>query len=691
MKKFLITFLSLTSFFFFAAPTFAATTFSTGLVGLWSFDGADVAGTTAYDRSGSGNNGAYVGTPSKTAGKLGQAFNFKASSGVSVTDNASLKFGTGNFTVSVWVNDAATQPASLPAIINKNTGDLTSGSAAVGWGIIWYNTTYYNFIVGDGTANIVRISFTPITHNTWHLLTATVGSTYITLYEDGARVNQAARAITGSIDTTNALSIGRWDVFARNWNGSADDVRIYNRELSASEVVQLYKLGGGKVNDSQTTKNSSGLVGVWSFDGPDIVGTTAYDRSGQGNDGTLQGSTPLLVGKIGQAINLNGSTRCMDANANNNSLKISNGTISSWIKTSGAGSSYRGIVVKQSAYGIFLKDNIFGAYDWGSGAWRPSTYPAITDNKWHFVAMTLQVGVTGGTTLYVDGVAAGTVTISSVASQNVSIAIGAGLNPCSGNQVFTGAIDDARVYNRVFSPSEILQLYKLGNATVNASQTTKLTTGLIGLWSFDGQDMSGTQAYDRSGSWNNGTLVASPTKVAGKLGQGLRFDSVNQYAAISSSPASNIAVTTISFWANIPTTLTSSNGRIIEKGYNVEWSVTMGSTQDGKIYFYPRVRNVSADGISTPYVTNQWAHYVFVIDSEGNRIYVNGVLAVNRVQSGETASNGTALIYIARAGNGSTSYPQKFSIDDVRIYNRALSASEVSQLYMLGTNVINSR
>jgi len=71
------------------------------------------------------------------------------------------------------------------------------------------------------------------------------------------------------------------------FNGTIDEVRIYDRALSQEEITRLYKMGGSKVEASQTSKLTDGLVGSWSFDDPDIYGTTVVDRSGQGNNGTI--------------------------------------------------------------------------------------------------------------------------------------------------------------------------------------------------------------------------------------------------------------------------------------------------------------------------------------------------------------------------------------------------------------------
>jgi hypothetical protein len=65
-----------------------------------------------------------------------------------------------------------------------------------------------------------------------------------------------------------------------------DDVRIYNRALSADEIKRLYNLGGTvKLNTSQNLNNNNslqnGLVGWWTFDGKDMSVNRAFDKHGQ--------------------------------------------------------------------------------------------------------------------------------------------------------------------------------------------------------------------------------------------------------------------------------------------------------------------------------------------------------------------------------------------------------------------------
>ena len=74
---------------------------------------------------------------------------------------------------------------------------------------------------------------------------------------------------------------------------------------------------------------------------------------------------------------------------------------------------------------------------------------------------------------------------------------------------------------------------------LNHPNYTGLNNGLVGWWSFDGKDMAGNTAYDRSGQGNNGTLSSDgtglPVRVGGKLGQGLSFDGVDDFVDVVSA------------------------------------------------------------------------------------------------------------------------------------------------------------
>jgi hypothetical protein len=191
----------------------------------------------------------------------------------------------------------------------------------------------------------------------------------------------------------------------------------------------------------------TGVVGLWHFQ-EKIATDNALDSNltANNNPGTPfpAGVGVTLTTGICTARIFNGSNNYINVANNANSLNISDGTVEAWIKTAGAGASYRGIVVKQFAYGIFLQDNVLGVFDWSGGGWK-SAGVALNDNNWHHVAFSFKSGVANGTTIYADGLPKST-TVMTISNQSQKISIGAGDNPAT-IQFFNGTIDEVKVLN----------------------------------------------------------------------------------------------------------------------------------------------------------------------------------------------------------------------------------------------------
>jgi prepilin-type N-terminal cleavage/methylation domain-containing protein len=152
------------------------------------------------------------------------------------------------------------------------------------------------------------------------------------------------------------------------------------------------------------------------------------------------------------------------------STNINTGSLFVWIKTSDAGLSYRGIVVKQLAYGIFLLDNVFVAYCWGGGGVRSSN-ANLADGAYHFVGITFD-GIDASSPsnnlkLYVDGKLKLTSSLK-LNSQSEGLVFASGANP-SGIQNYKGIIDEVRIYNAVMTASTIQQSYLAGLDRLYAS------------------------------------------------------------------------------------------------------------------------------------------------------------------------------------------------------------------------------
>jgi len=114
-------------------------------------------------------------------------------------------------------------------------------------------------------------------------------------------------------------------------------------------------------------------------------GTTWFDRSGNARNGTLTNG-PTFSSANGGSIVFDGVDDYVSC-GNPSIFQINQGTISAWVKTSSPGSDYRGIITKQSNYGLFVRDGILASYNWGTNQ-HITTGINIADNIWKYVAMT---------------------------------------------------------------------------------------------------------------------------------------------------------------------------------------------------------------------------------------------------------------------------------------------------------------
>jgi len=280
--------------------------------------------------------------------------------------------------------------------------------------------------------------------------------------------------------------------------------------------------------------------------------------------------------------------------------------------------------------------------------------------------------------------------------------IGTGTN----SRYFNGLIDDVRIYNRVLSKDEIKRLYKIGgtakvNTTLDGPQS-----GLVGWWSFDGKHMAGNRAFDASGQGNYGTLTGSnglPVRTAGKIGQGLQFDGVDDYVRTTASSV---------FDFNSATNKSSWSAWIRPDDlheYNAAWSPTHAASSAGVNIFALTTTGASLGpvtaGIVVQIISNNvldthstnnvitvgsWYHVLVTYDrslSATNRvtIYVNGLDVTDRsdVFNDGALSNftDTNTLWVGN-DNGSDFFHG--AVDEVRSYNRVLSKDEIKRLYNAG-------
>jgi len=205
------------------------------------------------------------------------------------------------------------------------------------------------------------------------------------------------------------------------------------------------------------------------------------------------------------------------------------------------------------------------------------------------------------------------------------------------------------------------------------------TRGLVAYWSFD--EGSGNIAYDASGNGNHGTLTNGPKWTQGKIGGALSFDGVDDYVEVPhSSSLMPISSISISFWMKkLKDPLRGWVGLFYKRGsensgYN-GYSVLLQT--DGSIRWeFPGVANAVVD--SSVLANNTWYYIVAVYDGSSMKIFINGSLNNSRAVSGNIIPTVANLIIGTRDAyfNG--------LIDEVRIYNRALSPEEIRFHYSRG-------
>ena len=682
-----------------------------GLVGYWPLD--DGAGTVARDASGNGNIGTLQNSPTWVTGQMGTALSFDGSSqSVFGTVTSASQKSFSALTISVWAR--ATNLGANASLFGRTDGStIYQTNGAFGLDLNIAAGSKFGFHFNNGTDNRIAFNFTPST-NTWYHLVATFDSSTgaVALYVNGVQSVSTTLSAASIASITNGMfRIAQWDTSTSQFwfPGTLDDVRIYNRALSAADVTALYNIGAAKLGatkgaSSQSTLISSGLVGYWTFDGKNTnwaSGTTA-DASSNGNTGSLismSTSTSPVLGKIGQAMSFNGTSQYVSTGIY--SIYAAPYTISAWIKpsatqTAGLVAQRNGCGPGNESYILTMESNVLKLY---AGNVSTAQTGTIQNNVWTHV-----VGIYNGSTLqlYVNGAQSGTPTAATPASSATATQIGKDGGTCT--SYFRGSIDDVRIYNRALSATEIQKLYQAGTGvTLDTSNPQALTGGgLVGHWSFDGKYVNWAtgQALDSSGNGRNGSLVNMSTTTSpaiGKIGQALALSGNNDAVSVSSAglPSGN-APRSLSVWIKTLQAPASSNypgiveygTRVNNQNYLLSLFPANGQLQGNcNIQGTVGISFWGSNGTACAGVAvndGKWHHVVVTYDGTSNRIYLDGVLKNTQTPSPSPSTVLGSALVISETSNTNGIPPFQGSIDDVRIYNRAISPSEVQALYNLG-------
>jgi len=407
------------------------------------------------------------------------------------------------------------------------------------------------------------------------------------------------------------------------------------------------------------------------------TGTAWNDISGNRNNGTLTNG-PTFNSANGGLIVFDGIDDYVNC-GNASSIQITVGSISAWVKTSTPGISYRGIVAKQNAWALFVRDSILVAYSWGTGGGERTTGINIADNTWKHVALTFTETVgtpSNNAVIYLNGSAVLTTTITN-SNQTVSLQIA----EANASQNLNGNISNVQVYNRVLPASEILQNFN-AQKTRFGFELGLPSSGLIvnldasNISSYSG---TGTTWYDLSGTGNN-AILANGVSFSTSYGGIFDFDGVDDYAYITDNATLDLAGDkSQGIWLYMDQSY-SGRGMLGKADSSVNGMALTYGWGSGQGF-----QNIAWNSANSPTLASNGAdisnwYYVAGVQSGSTRyIYVIGAngFRVASFGSGNHTWNNALNFTIGTIG----SYYTNMKAGAVHVYNRALSVNEVFNIY----------
>lgn len=437
-------------------------------------------------------------------------------------------------------------------------------------------------------------------------------------------------------------------------------------------------------------------IAYWPGDG------NANDDVG-GHHGVLRSGATFAPGLVGQAFRLpqdGAQVEILFGNDDFNFVPIEPMTIEMWAKRtypagplpSGLGMHLLGKRIRCDdapfQYQMYNHGAVGGLGFGGTGGsgGAQAGLGFLLFDQWKHLAVTYD-----GTAFkfYVDGVLEGGPNFGHFRFPNDAPLLIGGSGGCS---TFIGLIDEVKIYNRALSADEIRASYNLGLAGIAApaSPAVPSSDGLIGYW--PGED----NAADAVGS-SDGDMRQGATFGEGIVGRAFSFDGVNGYVDIPNNLPSSMDAITVEAWVNFA----SLKSKGIKGGLFADAIVVMHDWWVSKEVFVLRTTGslpglnrfefAVMDGASNSGgivrgpipETNQWYHVVGTYDGSFVSLFLNGDLFREKAWSGSIPIDNRQPIWVVRdqTNEGRTDG----RIDEVKIYNRALSAAEIKESYDAGS------
>ena len=648
-----------------------------------NYDPFGGSGVALYQLNGDATDesGNYDGTASNVTygtGVFGQAGVFNGSAYITATPQTQQQ----GFSWSFWVNYTSTSLYSY--IASVYTGSDVSGVPNALF-VNSQNNGALALALGNNGSYVFNFNHTTtgLNDGQWHQVVVswdgTTAANAVRFYIDNVVTTATSSISAASLPNYSEFAIGARAVDKiLKFTGSIDQVRIFNEALTPLEVEALYTeelcICDGTV-DTLDILGDGSCIATYQLDG------NANDLSG--NYSGTPTNVSYGVGEFDLAGVFNGSSSKVSTSAYGLSGNASY-SASLWFNlgdTSGDQVLYGlGNQAVYQASAIYIRNNneIFhanvGSADFFNGI------PTLSTGVWYHFVFTYSSSNTAK--IYINGSQIGTSISLSQGGLNLTGNIGRiGCDTYDGNFI-NGSIDQVRIFNKALSSSEVTTLYNETACTKAACSGTTNTLDILGDGScIAAYTLDGTPA-DLSGNYNG--IQTDVTYPQGEFDLAGSFNGSS--SKIQTAPQLQQQAISISFWVKYTST------EIYKDIWRYDPTVItppipntlFSNTQpDGKIAVAMVISQTYRFNLVHP-TTNlndgQWHHVVFSWDGTTNtnavKLYIDEVVATSTSTLPASSMAIYDLFRLAGTGTGLIG-----SIDQVRIFNKALSASEVTTLY----------
>jgi hypothetical protein len=661
---------------------------STGAAAGCTTDTLDIFGDSScvalyglnYDGSDAGDN--YNGTASNVTfnapGYIDYAASFDGSSSqITVTSTATspIDFTARSYSFSCWVNTTST---TYQTILSKYGNSDTYRAFSLN---INANGTIQAKERSGGTSYNTTSTGT-VNNGSWNHIVLTKSSTNTIIYINGSLDENNANTVTSNSGSTEPFRIGAENTASPEWfDGKIDQVRIFNKALSSSEVTTLY----GETSCEYTcTTDTNGFPASASSD---LVAYYKLDNDATDETGSYNGTASNVTfdgGRYGSSASFNGSSSYID-------LPISiitqdNFSFSLWIYPTvnyTAANVVHYVFAHQASSGSRSITFGYNGYD---GFWQMVTNNGSnvsvvtmsnpTLNVWTHIAATYST--TNGLELFVNGVSQGTDTYTALDVLNHT-GCKLGSRGYSAGDYFDGQLDQVRIYDKALSSTEVSSLYEDEHQCYITVDSTDPfgDSNNIALYEFE------NNANDSTGSYNGtaSNVTYSTDSIIGTYAAS--FNGSSSYVEITSSPPQDSSgVMSVSFWAK--TTSTSRAAFFIAQAPtpNTEFLKLENFGYQGTNSLLISYDNNFLSNINNEAISDgNWHHIVVTVGNGNVKTYKDSsLLATQSVTIADRTLVNFAIGY--RKYNNDLYFNGE--IDQFRFFNKALNGDEVWKLYAEG-------